>query len=178
MTTRFIAMTGWGVALLAPLIATAQQPCLKDAWAAFNKKDYAAALDAADDCIGQFARRALRDQADLRRGATPVPKPGPKTDSEKSVIFARGVLNDTGAAYFIKGRSAEFLAKGRPRTNYLSMAREAYERCTELSHALTWDPQGWFWSTSEACSDRLDAIGREAPTGASKQTSPARRPPR
>jgi hypothetical protein len=152
----------WSSGLLLPLLATAQQPCLKQAWDAYNAKKYAAAIQAADDCIDQFAAHAQRDEADLVRNKTPQPKSGAVTETDKQAIFARGVLNDTGAAYFVKGRSAEYLAKqGAQGTQekYLAIAREAYEKCKTLTYARTFDPQGWFWSTTEACNDRLTTIG-------------------
>jgi hypothetical protein len=48
---------------------------------------------------------------------------------------------------YIKGRSAEHLKK-------FDQAKEAYRICKGYPHARIWDPQGWFWSPSEACSDR------------------------
>jgi len=150
----------WSATLLLPLLATAQQPCLKQAWDAFNAKKYAAAMQAANDCIDQFAGRAQRDQTELARNNAPQPKTGATTETEKSAIFARGVLNDTGAAYYVKGRSAEYLAQQGTKDKYLNIAREAYQRCVALTYARTFDPQGWFWSTTEACNDRLDVIGR------------------
>ena len=156
----------WSAALLFPLLATAQQPCLKQAWDAYNAKKYAAAITAADDCIDQFAARALRDEGDLVRLKIPPPKTGTVTETEKNAIFARGVLNDTGAAYFVKGRSAEYLANQGAKEKYLALAREAYKHCAALTYARTFDPQGWFWSTTEACSDRLAAIGAPPPPAA------------
>jgi len=149
----------WSSGLLLPLLATAQQPCLKQAWDAYNAKKYTVAIQAADDCIDQFAARAQRDEADLVRNKAPQPKTGAVTETDKNAIFARGVLNDTGAAYFVKGRSAEYLAKQGAQEKYLAIAREAYKRCATLTYARTFDPQGWFWSTTEACNDRLAAIG-------------------
>ena len=151
-----------GIAVLSFIPAAGQQPCLKEAWDSFNKKDYSAAVRAADDCIDQFAARAQRDQDALVTTRRALPKVGAVSDLEKSDVFGRGVLNDTGAAYFVKGRSAEFIGKQRPKSNYINIAQQAYQRCVELTYARTWDPQGWFWSTSEACKDRLNALGRSA----------------
>jgi hypothetical protein len=169
----FIRAIVWSATLLLPLLATAQQPCLKQAWDAYNAKRYPAAMQAADDCIDQFAARAQRDQADLVRTHVPLPKTGTVTDAEKTAIFARGILNDTGAAYFVKGRSAEYLAQKGAKEKYLGIAREAYHQCATLTYARTFDTPGWFWSTAEACNDRLDAITRQPKGG---DTTPAPRP--
>jgi hypothetical protein len=110
---------------------------------------------------------------DTNRTHVPLPKTGTVTDAEKTAIFARGILNDTGAAYFVKGRSAEYLAQKGAKEKYLGIAREAYHQCATLTYARTFDTQGWFWSTAEACNDRLDAITRQPKGG---DTTPAPRP--
>ena len=140
-----------------------QQPCLADAWTRFNQKDYVSAMQYADDCIDQFAARARREEDALAKNRTPQPEPTP-SDAEKRTIFARGVLNDTGAAYFVKGRSAELLSRKakspRERERLIGIARQAYDGCKTLTYARTYEPKGWFWSTSEACSDRLQQLSR------------------
>ena len=157
-------------AIAASVIATppshAQQPCLKKAWAALDKNDYANALTAASDCIDNFGAQAQRDQKRLADQNVPAPPTGAVSDVEKNAIFPRGVLNDVGAAYFIKGKSAEYLLKTTHQQKYVEIARTAYKGAVALPHARTWDPQGWFWSTAEASSDRLQALPAPATSAA------------
>jgi len=144
----------------------AQQPCLVKAWAAFNNNDYTGAMTAADDCIDNFAAQAQRDQKHLTDQKVPLPPTGTVNDAEKSAIFARGVLNDAGAAFFVKGRSAEYLFKSTHQAKFAQTARASYTGALALPHARTFDPQGWFWSTAEASSDRLRALPAPAATAA------------
>ena len=137
----------------------AQVPCLKQAWQDFKGNDYEAAIKSADACIDQFGRQADRDEAKLAKDGVPRPPTGAVEDAEKHRIFIQGVLNDVGTAYFIKGRSAEFLyAKGKKREQYKNTAVEAYKSACKYKYARTWDPQGWFWSPCEASSDRLQGL--------------------
>ena len=137
--------------------AYAEEPCLKDAWDALNKSDYPGAIRAADSCIDNFHSKAERDQSALAERHEPTPPTGAVSDADKQKIFSRGVLNDTAAAYIVKGKSAEALAKKQKSKSmdYLATARDAYEHAKALTYARVWDPKGWFWSPSEAASDRL-----------------------
>ncbi len=153
---RIVILAGSLVAALLPTVCSAQQPCLQQAWSSYNAKDYAKAIEAADECIDSFAVKAAKEEEVLRSRRVPAPVTGNATAQEKHDIFARGVLNDIGAAYFVKGRSAEFLAKKKPQ--YKPAAKAAYAKCVTLSYARTWDNQGWFWSTAEACQERLDGL--------------------
>jgi len=136
------------------MTAHAEEPCLQAAWKAYNASDYSAAIRAADKCIDNFHLKAERDQAALALKKEPDPPTGAVSDADKQKIFSRGVLNDTAAAYFVKGRSAEALAKKKG-NNYREMARAAYEQAKNLKYARVWDPKGFFWSPSEAAADRL-----------------------
>lgn len=135
----------------------AEEQCLKDTWRAFNHKEYQNAIKFADQCIENFGKAADREQEKLDKDKEPLPPTGAVSDAEKDKIFKRGVLNDVAAAYFIKGRSAEYLylEKGAEASAYKEMAEKAYEAACRYKHARTWDPQGWFWSPCEAASDRL-----------------------
>jgi hypothetical protein len=144
--------------LLLPVVACvmtayAEEPCLRNAWDALNKKDYITAIRAADECISNFHLKAERDQSALDQKGEPAPPTGTVSAPDKQRIFSRGVLNDTATAYFIKGKAAEALAKKN--REYLATARAAYENAKKLTYARVWDPQGWFWSPSEAAADRL-----------------------
>jgi hypothetical protein len=79
------------------------------------------------------------------------------SDAEKNKIFQRGILNDVATAYFIKGRSMEYLFRkgGAEMTRHKADAERAYRQACEVSHGRTWDPKGWFWSPCEAARDRL-----------------------
>jgi len=141
--------------------AYAEEQCLSDAWAAYNKSDYRAAAQAADRCINEFHLKAERDQAALTQRREPDPPVGGAvSDSDKQKIFSRGILNDVAAAYIVKGKSAEALdARPHPKTaDYLATARAAYGEAKKLTYARVWDQKGFFWSPAEAAGDRLASI--------------------
>jgi hypothetical protein len=118
------------------------------AWDQFNRGAFDEAIKAADKCIDEFQGQADREQDKLRKARVPLPPTGkPANDKEKNAIMARGVLNDVATCFYIKARSAENLKR-------VDQAKDAYRVCKEYTHARTWDPQGWFWSPSEVCSDR------------------------
>ncbi len=135
----------------------AEEQCLKDAWNAFNKKDYEKAISFSNDCIDNFGKAASRIQKELDSQKVTVPPTGAVSDAEKDRIFKRGLLNDVATAYWIKGRSAEYLYRqgGPKKDEYKKMAEEAYKETCKYKHGRTWDPKGWFWSPCEAASDRL-----------------------
>jgi len=118
------------------------------AWAVYNKKDYAGAIEWADRCINESLGRALREQEQLETSRATLPPVGPASRQEKKVIFARAALNDAATCLYIKGRSLE--ATGRKEE-----AKEAYSDASKLTYARCWDPKGWFWSPSERSLDRL-----------------------
>lgn len=134
-----------------------QEQCLKDAWDAYNSKRYESAIKFANECIDNFGKAAERVQENLKADNEPDPPTGKVSNSEKEKIFNRGVLNDVGTAYFIKGRSAEYLYQkdGNNSSSYKEMAKEAYETACRYKHARTWDTKGWFWSPCQASLDRL-----------------------
>lgn len=152
--------------LFLPFSSPAQEQCITDAWDAFNGNDYLRAIRYADRCIDDFGRAATRLQASLLADQIPEPPTGAVSDAERNRIFQRGLLNDVATAYFIKGRSAEYLLQaGSPdATERRAEAELAYRQACTLSYGRTWDPRGWFWSPCEAASDRLPitSIGRQA----------------
>lgn len=135
----------------------AEEQCLKNAWKAYNDKAYQSAIKFADQCIDDFERPAEREQERMNKEKEPEPPTGVVSEEEKKKIFKRGMLNDVATAYFIKGRSAEYLyKKGGPQAqDFKDMAKDAYEATCRFKHGRAWDPQGWFWSPCEAASDRL-----------------------
>jgi len=138
----------------------AEEQCLKDAWRTFISAKYDSAIFFADKCIDDFGRAAGREQARLDSLRVPLPPTGRVPEVERNRIFNRGLLNDVATAYFIKGRSAEYLyrryQRGDPRSSkYKQIAIEAYRAACQLKHGRTWDPKGWFWSPCEVANDRL-----------------------
>ena len=148
------------LALLFAVVLRAEEECLKNAWRAFNRSDYKGAIKFADECIENFGKAADRMQEKLRNDKEPPPPTGPVSDADKNKIFKRGSLNDVATAYFIKGRSAESLYRkgGSKDHTYKEMAENAYKAACRYKHALTWDPNGWFWSPCEAATDRLSSM--------------------
>ena len=134
-----------------------QEPCVINAWKAFDKKDYKNAILHSDTCIDNFGNRAFKIQATLEADSIQEPPIGKVTKEEKKIIFARGILNDVGTAFFIKGRSAEYIYKKDKVINiaYRKIAIDAYTGSCRLKYARTWDKRGFFWSPCEASTDRL-----------------------
>jgi tetratricopeptide (TPR) repeat protein len=118
------------------------------AWAAYNKGDYAGAIDWADRCINECLGRALREQEQLETSRTPPPPVGAVSRQQKQAILARAPLNDAATCLYIKGRSFE--ATGRKEE-----ATKVYREASKLTYARCWDPRGWFWSPAEGSLDRL-----------------------
>lgn len=121
------------------------------AWEAFNKSDYEHAISYAEKCINEFLGGAERKQLQLEKENAALPPTGAVSDQEKETIFALGLLNDVATCLFIKGRSEEALG-------HKEEAIKAYQAASKYTHARCWDPKGWFWSPSEASSDRLSVL--------------------
>jgi len=135
----------------------AQEPCVTQAWDAFNDKDFVAAIALADGCIDDFGRAAYKVQRELDSLGIPLPPTGKVSAAERDQIFKRGLLNDVATACWIKGRAAEHLCgvEGLHQEEYRVLAEEAYARACEYGHGRTWDERGWFWSPCEAANERL-----------------------
>jgi len=143
--------------IAVPTHLMAEEKCLKGAWAGFNQADYKRAIKYSDQCIDNFKKMADREEENLEKLKEPMPQTGTVSQSEKSKIFNRGLLNDVASACYIKGRSAEYLYKkgGTEAKKYKIMAISSYEMTRHYKYARTWDPQGFFWSPSDAAVDRL-----------------------
>jgi tetratricopeptide (TPR) repeat protein len=120
------------------------------AWAALNTDKFEAAMQRADECVGEFRGAANRLQEKLENEKADLPT-GAVSAQLKAKILANGLLNDVGTCYFIKGQAAEKLGRKED-------AVKAYEEARKLTYARTWDPQGWFWSPAEGASDRLASL--------------------
>jgi len=141
-------------------ILLAQLPCLTDAWDANNKKNYKAVIEACNRCINDFSIDADSAQAELLRNKVLPPPFGKVSDADKKRILERGVLNDVGTAYFLKGQSAEYLFRqgGRKSTSYKRMATEAYMAACRYPYARTWDTQGFFWQPAKEAFNHLNKL--------------------
>jgi hypothetical protein len=118
------------------------------AWNAYNKKDYKNAIEMAEECIFNFGPTAKRIQHEMESPNMPIPLEGKVSDSEKMEILNRGILNDVGTCWWIKGISLE--RKGNTRE-----AIQAYKEAEMLPYARTYD-SSWdgFWSPAKSASDR------------------------
>jgi len=118
------------------------------AWNAYNKKNYPIAIEMADECIFNFGPTAKRMQREMVSQNMPIPPEGKVKDQEKQEILNRGILNDVGTCWFIKGISLEI--KGNARE-----AIGAYQEAETLPYARTYDPS-WdgFWSPAKSARDR------------------------
>lgn len=122
------------------------------AWKALKNGQYQMAITNAEYVIGQFAGLAKHQQEQLFRDVTPVPPEGTVLGAGRDTILKRGLINDVGTCYYIKGRSFDYLGQ----TND---ARKAYESATNFPHARCWDPKtSLFWSPSEAAAGNLNQM--------------------
>ena len=149
--------------LIVP-ISEAQHPNLQAAWDAFGRSQFEKAMTLADKCVDDYSITATKMEADLEAKKAPPPPTGAVGQEEKKEILIRGPLNDAAACNFIKGRSAQSLAKTQPiqRSKLEREAREAYEAGCKLKYARIWDPQGWFWSPSDEVCERLKTLAPAA----------------
>jgi len=147
------------VVIAVTTAAHAEQNCLKKAWEEFNNKNYTGAITAANDCIDDFGPKAMKEQSDLARQNVKNPPTGTvQSGADKQEIFERWAVNDVSTAYFVKGRSAEYLYKKQKLPKYKEIAQEAYQGAIKLGYGRCFDPQGWFWSPAEAAEERLEAL--------------------
>lgn len=133
-----------------------QEPCITNAWNAYNSGKYIDAIKLADQCIEDFGRSALKIQHRLD-SLKITPEIGSVSDNQKSRIFQNGLLNDVSTVCFIKGRSAEYLYKkdSKKYSEYKKIATDAYNQACRYKKGRCWDPKGWFWSPCQASSKRL-----------------------
>lgn len=132
-----------------------------DAWRAFERRDYLAAIASAEQVIDQYAGVAERRQAELGRQKEAPPPVGKVTPWAAAKSFRRGLLNDVASCYWIAGQSHEKIGHG-------CEAKAAYIAASKLTYARTWDPQwwplrgwspfGWFWSPASVAQDRVSMV--------------------
>ena len=102
--------------------------------------------------ISEFSGSAVIEQEKLEQAQTAAPPTGTIPTERQEEVFARGLLNDVAASYFVKGRALEHLGR-------LSEARQAYREASKLTYARTFDPrENTFWSPAEAALGRLRTL--------------------
>ncbi len=141
---------------LNTLNVLAQEPCVTNAWSAYNSSKYKEAIKYSEQCIDDFGKKALKIQHKLD-SLKIVPEVGAVNDVQKNRIFQNGLLNDVSTSCFIKGKSAEYMYKQDKVKNkvFKQIATDAYNLACKYSKGRCWDPKGWFWSPCEASSERL-----------------------
>lgn len=121
------------------------------AWSAFERGENAKAIEYADKCLTYFHALAQEIEKDLIKRKVNLPT-GAVDEQTKKAIFDNGLLNDTGTAWFIKGRAAE--ARGDKK-----VAIGAYSEAVKLTLARSWNPSGnFFWSPAEGAQERLEKL--------------------
>jgi hypothetical protein len=140
------------ILLAARFTATAREPLnvrlTREAWDALNADKPKLAIERADECIHKFRGQADLLQSKLSNAHAADPPVGAVTESQKRAIHQNGLLNDVATCFFIKGEAWRKLGnKGE--------ARQAYTIAKQYTYARCWDPQGWFWSISEAAEGQL-----------------------
>lgn len=115
-----------------------------EAWAAFDRKDYASARAAIERCQSLYGAKAEEMQSQL----TALPA--------KEEAHGQWALNDVGTCTFILGKVAE--AEGKP-----GEAMAAYQLVVQkYPYAQCWDNAGWFWQPSVAARERIAFLAIEA----------------
>jgi hypothetical protein len=119
-------------------------------WDALNAKNYSAAIQIASGCARQFSGQALSEEDRLKANKAPIYAAGRRDINSPTAqaILANGVLNDTAACLFILGTAQEALSQCKD-------ALTSFRSLAVLTHALIWDPNGWFWAPSEAAEDAV-----------------------
>lgn len=141
----------------------AQEKMVQEAAAAFDdaKCDEAnceEAIDKAKRVIDKYEYSAASEENAL--AGVPPPPIGTVSSGEAEQIFKRGSLNSVAYSWWIAGRSYEKLQ------SYCDAAT-AYQSAARLTHARTWDPQGWplrgwsprgtFWSPPDDAKYRIES---------------------
>lgn len=134
-----------------PLSEPLHQKYTTDAWVAFQKGHYEAAITNADLCIARFGEAATRSQAALDSKKVILPT-GPVSEAERKRIVQYEILNDVATSYLLKGWAEEKLG-------HTVEARKAYMEAKKLTHARSSRPTGdAFWSPAENASGHLASL--------------------
>lgn len=134
-----------------PLTEPLHQKYTTDAWVAFQKGQYDAAITNADLCIARFGEAAARSQAALDAGKVTLPT-GNVSEAERKCIAQYAILNDVATCHLIKGWAEEKLG-------HKLEARKAYLEAKNLTLARCSRPNGdSFWSPAENASGHLAGL--------------------
>lgn len=128
----------------SPAAADSSAALVTEAWAAFERKDYAAARAAIARCQSLYGTQAAEMQSKL----TALP--------DKENAHGQWALNDVGTCTFVLGRVAEEEGKKDEAMAAYRMVVEQY------SFSQCWDTQGWFWQPAVASKERIAALTLDA----------------
>ncbi|HYH65100.1 MAG TPA: serine/threonine-protein kinase [Urbifossiella sp.] len=138
-----------------------------EAFEAYKRNDYESAKKKADECVSEFRGRAADRQKELVGMGAPKPPTGkvPRSLLEwirgdgPSVVLQEGPLNDVSVSYWLSGRSAIEIGKGKDaaaRALLEAEARTAFEAGQLLTYARCWDPKTkLLWEPALKCTDEL-----------------------
>jgi hypothetical protein len=119
------------------------------AWTALNQSEYVLAITITNECINGFENVALQLQREFTESGSPPPPIGQASEEAKWEIFARGVLNNVAACYYIQGLAEENLGR-------IAQARSAYRSVLRFPDARAYDPKdGSFWSPAQVAAEWL-----------------------
>jgi tetratricopeptide (TPR) repeat protein len=129
-----------------------RQGILIKAFLALEDERWETAVQKAEKVLAEFAGNAAIEQEKLENAHAPLPPTGKAPATQREEIYARGLLNDVAASYFITGRALEHLGR-------IGEAKRAYEEAAKLSYGRTYDPkEDSFWSPAEAALGRLRTL--------------------
>lgn len=161
LTLFFVTAAG----VTAVVGGDSSEQCTKDAWDAFNKKDFEGALSAASQCSKKFQSGADVKQNALKARSEDPPDveqinqtlqdfDTPKKEKEnlKKRYLSRGPLNDVPSCFWIMGQSLEEMGNTEG-------ASDAYHQASQYDYGLTWDPKGYFWSAARDAGARAKRLG-------------------
>jgi hypothetical protein len=134
-------------------IGLCQESCLKNAWDAFNLRNWKLAIQNAEDCIFNFNSSARQKQKELESMNYKLPLnftiPKALSAQQKNEIFSHGLLNDVAVSYWIIGMANQRLGN-------TDKSIIAFQEALKLTYALCYDSErDFFWSISEDSKQRL-----------------------
>lgn len=110
-------------------------------WKSLRDKDFRGMEIYANKCIYLYTKKAEKMQLNIKGFS-----------KNKKQVSQSWALNDVATCYFLMGE--KYLLEGKG-----DLAKQMYQRATELGFALCWDPQGWYWKVGEVAKDRIDFYG-------------------
>ncbi len=110
------------------------------AWKALEEKDLKGVDLYTNKCLYLFEKEAKN----MKTNVTTDPDEGKETEN--------WAMNDVATCYYLQGE--KLLKEDRTEE-----AKHLYNKVKEYTHAVCWNPKGWYFNVSEAAQDRLDTIG-------------------